>query len=47
MIETAILAFLIACVCAWAMGSEWLRDGMSRVFDARRDHEAFKQGEQP
>jgi hypothetical protein len=26
MIETAILAFLIAIVCAWAMGSEWRRD---------------------
>jgi hypothetical protein len=37
MIETAILAFLIAIVCAWAMGSEWLRDGMSRVFNPDRD----------
>jgi hypothetical protein len=44
-IETAIVAFLIACVCAWAMGSEWLRDGMSRVFNTRRYSDGFKQGE--
>jgi hypothetical protein len=40
-VTALILAFLIACVCAWAMGSEWLRDGMSRLFDAARDGEWF------
>jgi hypothetical protein len=41
-----IVAFLIALACLWAWGSDWLRDGMSRVFDARRDHDGFTtQGE--
>jgi hypothetical protein len=46
--ETLIVALLIAIVCLWAATSEWLRDGLSRVFDARRDHDGFTtKGETP